>query len=88
MKTRLHVYTADGCPPCEYAKKHWFNKLRNRYELVVHDVTNSNLAAYVPYTPYFCLFSELNEVITLNSNSLQELINAIDSQDSQNQYSN
>ncbi|MGL5075953.1 MAG: hypothetical protein ACRDBG_08935 [Waterburya sp.] len=77
-KIRLHVYIADGCPPCDYVKKHWFDKLRDRYELVIHNVTGSNLAAYVPYTPYFCILSGLNEVITLNSNSLQEIINDLE----------
>jgi hypothetical protein len=77
MKKSKNVYliTSAGCPPCQYVKKNWVKEIEKFAN--VTEISSTDFGGVVEYIPYFFKLSDDSEMITLNSNSLSELIKDI-----------
>jgi hypothetical protein len=77
MKKYKNVYliTSAGCPPCQYVKKNWVKEIEKVAKVI--EISSTDFGGVVEYTPYFFKLGDDSEMITLNSNSLAELIKDI-----------
>jgi hypothetical protein len=71
----VYLITSHGCPPCKYVKKNWVKEIEKFANVI--EIPSTEFFNVVEYTPYFFQLNDDSEMITLNSNSLAELIKDI-----------